>query len=327
MRGITQNLHIMASIRKYGTGWRVFVRRRGISKTATFQSKREAQDWARRMEGLILSKGKENQKRVFRDFIHRYEDEVLDKKRNPDWERLFLRRLDKHPIADSFLTADDIIAYRDSRLKQVQGTTVNREMSTMSAVCTYAVREWKWLESNPFSSIRKPRPNRPRERRITQDEIDRLEAASGYDGTLETVLQRTFHAFLFALETAMRAGEIESLTWDNVDLEKRTAFLPMTKNGDSRKVPLSARAVELLGMLPRVGYSCFRVTWIPQSFYKISKRAGIKNLHFHDSRHEAITRLSRKLDVLTLARVVGHKRIQQLMTYYNESAEDIALRL
>ena len=197
----------------------------------------------------------------------------------------------------------------------------------MSSVCTYAVREWKWLESNPFSHIRKPRPNRPRERRITQDEIDRLEAASGYDDSLETVLQRTFHAFLFALETAMRAGEIESLTWDNVDLEKRTAFLPITKNGDSRKVPLSSRAVDLLDMLPRVGDSCFRVTWIPQSFYKISKRAGIKNLHFHDTRHEAITRLSRKLDVLTLARVVGHKRIQQLMTYYNESAEDIALRL
>lgn len=317
----------MASIRKYGSGWRVYVRRRGISKTATFRSKREAQDWARRMEELILNSSQESPQKPFREIYHRYEDEVLDKKRNQNWERLFFRRLDKHPIADSYLTPDDVISYRESRLKEVQGTTVAREMSVMSTVCTYAVREWKWLESNPFSGIKKPRPNRPRERRITQEEIELLEAAAGYDDTLETVLQRTFHAFLFALETAMRAGEIESLTWENVDLEKRTAFLPMTKNGTSRTVPLSGRAVELLKMLPRAGRECFQVPFIPQAFLRLKQKTGIKNLHFHDARHEAITRLSRKLDVLTLARMVGHKNIQQLMTYYNESAEDIAKRL
>lgn len=140
---------------------------------------------------------------------------------------------------------------------------------------------------------------------------------------------RAIHAFRFAVETAMRAGEIVGLTEDTVDRETRVATLPRTKNGTARKVPLSMAALDLLGDLPKTDGPLFGLTsqQIDALFRKARDKAGIENLHFHDSRHEAITRLARKLDVLSLARIVGHKDIKMLMIYYNETAEDLAQRL
>lgn len=319
----------MASIRKYGqSGWRAFVRRKGITKTATFKSKREAQEWAAKIETIILAEASGQVKRPFREFIIRYVDEVTPTKRNAKWEYAFLMRLSKHPIADVIdLDETDVAAYRDERLKLVQGVTLLKEMAIMSNIFTIAIKEWKWAKENPFRNVRKPRPNPPRDRRITDEEIEKLKKAAHYSLPLRTMYAKSVHAFMFAIETAMRCGEIASLTWDNINFEKRTAFLPITKNGDSRTVPLSARAVELLKQLPRDSKYCFGTPRLSRVFTYVHQKAGIKGLHFHDSRHEAITRLSKKVDVLALARIVGHKRVNQLMTYYNESAEDLALKL
>ncbi|WP_058048192.1 tyrosine-type recombinase/integrase [Janthinobacterium sp. Ant5-2-1] len=62
-------------------------------------------------------------------------------------------------------------------------------------------------------------------------------------------------------------------------------------------------------------------------FRKAVTRAGIEGLIFHDARHEAITRLAKKLNILELARMVGHKDIRQLQVYYNETAAEIAKKL
>ena len=318
----------MASFQKTKTGWRVFVKRKGISKTSTFKTKREAQDWASRMENLILTTNQQKRRYTYGEMIERYLREELDKKRNGHFERYFLHRLLNHKIAKSEISEESIIAYRDERLKMVQSSSVKREFNTMAHICAVAMKEWKWIDSNPFSNISKPKNKLPRVRRVTEEEIEKLKQACSYEIPPVTMLQRSVHAFLFAIETAMRLGEIASLTWENVDFEKRTAFLPMTKNGTSRTVPLSGRAIELLKQLQKKSQQCFAIKkYASACFSVVRNRANIVNLHFHDSRHEAITRLSRKLDVLTLARVVGHKNIQQLMTYYNESAEDIAKRL
>lgn len=318
----------MASFQKTKTGWRVFVKRKGVSKTSTFKTKREAQDWAARMENLILTTNQQKRKYTYGEMIERYLREELGKKRNGKFERYFLPNLLNHKIAKSEIGEESIIAYRDERLKSVQGPTVKRELIAMSHICTVAMKEWKWIDSNPFFNISKPKDNLPRVRRVTKEEIEKLKQACAYEIPPVTGVQLSVHAFLFAIETAMRLGEILSLTWENVDFEKRIAFLPMTKNGTSRTVPLSGQAIELLKQLPQKSKQCFPVNKHASSYFRaVKNRANIENLHFHDSRHEAITRLSRKLDVLTLARVVGHKNIQQLMTYYNESAEDIAKRL
>lgn len=320
----------MASIQKYGRRWRAFVKRKGVSKTATFDTKREAQDWAARMEASILDGDvRAASKRLFGEVLQRYLDEVSAQKRSWDREQYLLKQFINSFLGDvplAVLSEEHFSRYRDERLKVVKPATVKREFNLLSHVCTVAIKEWRWLERNPLTNVRKPTDSLPRERRITEDEIERLKMAAGY-GLLETVQARVIHAFLFAIETAMRAGEIMGLTWKDVDLEKRTAHLPMTKNGTARTVPLSGQAVELLRMLPVEGASVFRLSQVTQSFIDVRKRAGVDDLHFHDSRHEAITRLSKKLDVLALARMVGHRNIQQLMTYYNESAEDIAKKL
>ena len=103
----------------------------------------------------------------------------------------------------------------------------------------------------------------------------------------------------------MRAGEICNLTWDNVNTEDRTAFLPKTKNGKSRTVALSSRAVELLGCLPKSKKGgCFglKSSQITANFTILVNKTLIENLNFHDTRHEAITRLAKKMPVLALAR-------------------------
>jgi len=103
----------------------------------------------------------------------------------------------------------------------------------------------------------------------------------------------------------------------------------MTKNGFPRSVPLSSEALRLPGQLPRVDDSVFVLTarQIDAIFRKIRARALIENLHFHDSRHEAITRLARKLDVMDLARMVGTRDLRILMVYYNATPSEIATRL
>lgn len=126
----------------------------------------------------------------------------------------------------------------------------------------------------------------------------------------------------------MRAGEIAGLEWDRVDLDRRVALLTHTKNGRPREVPLSTRAVELIRALPELdpafGLSSRQLDVL---FRKLRDRPGVKGLTFHDSRHAAITALSTKLDVLALARMVGHKDLRQLREYYNECAEELAKRL
>ena len=280
------------------------------------------------METLIMSEADGTRRRPFRDFITRYLDEVVPNHRSKR-EYIFLIRLLKHPIADiAFPTEEDFSNYRNERLLDVQGSTVLRELAVMSSICTTAVKEWRWLKENPLKAVKKPKQGKPRDRRVSDEEVEILKKACSYDENFpKTKLSRTVHAFMFAIETGMRASEIVGLTWDNIDFEKRTAFLPMTKNGEPRKVPLSARAIELLKQLPVESERAFNLTEVTTIFCKVKNKTDLKDLHFHDSRHEAITRMAKKVDVLSLARIVGHKRINQLMTYYNESAEDLALKL
>ena len=135
---------------------------------------------------------------------------------------------------------------------------------------------------------------------------------------------------LFAVETAMRAGEICNLTWNNVNLEKRTAFLPITKNGSSRTVPLTKAAVKILERLRDEidqGDTCFQVksNILDATFRKLKKTANREYLHFHDTRREALTRLAKKVDVMTLAKISGHKDIRILQNvYYAPNMEEVA---
>ena len=126
----------------------------------------------------------------------------------------------------------------------------------------------------------------------------------------------------------MRRGELLQLRWEYVDLQRKVAHLPMTKNGESRDVPLSKAAVSLLEKLPRsIDGRVFATSAdaLKKSFARACERANIQNLHFHDLRHEATSRLATKVpNVILLARITGHKDLKMLNRYYHVSPEALA---
>lgn len=199
-------------------------------------------------------------------------------------------------------------------------------MTLLTAVLSVAVREWRLIAVNPCTDVRKPAAPPARDRLVTDDEIERLLQVAGAD--LTTATARAIHAFRLACLTGMRAGEILGLRWDAVDLDKRVARLARTKNGGARVVPLSLAAVDLLrplaGQDPIFGLDSSQLDSL---FRKVRAKAAIEGVTFHDSRHRAITDLSKKLDVLALAKMVGHRNLNQLLTYYDAAASDIARRL
>jgi integrase len=146
-----------------------------------------------------------------------------------------------------------------------------------------------------------------------------------------TLMNRVGLIFLFGVETAMRASEMLGLEWERVHLKERFVHLPKTKNGDARDVPLTTFAVKILKALPKGdnGEPCFNLTESSRDalWRKGRDRTTLKNLHFHDSRAEGIWRLSKKLDVLQLARAIGHRDINSLLIYYDETASEMAAKL
>jgi integrase len=235
------------------------------------------------------------------------------------------------------VTSDVVVQWREHRLKvdQVKGSTINRDLNLLSHVFSTARDEWKWIAISPTTKVRRPKSPPSRERLPTDDQIERICFALGVDiDTQEPVTTKSgvvAIAFLLAIESAMRAGEMCKLLPDWV--KGNVVHLPAsaTKNGKKRDVPLSSRAVELLALLPKPKQGGTVMGIESESldalFRKARKRALVDGLTFLDSRHLAITRLAKKLDILPLARMVGHTDLKMLQVYYNESAADIATRL
>lgn len=317
----------MASIRRYNGKWRAEIARGGARKSKTFATKTEAKDWAAREEMALLP-GSAGRTRLA-DVLTRYAREVSPAKRGARWEMMRLERMCLDPIgaiAMRDLSQEDFAAWRDRRLREVAPGTVRREMNLLSHVMTIAIKEWRMIRESPIRGVRKPQEPPRRERLPTAGEVERLLHVAGDD--LSTGRARAVQAFLFSIETGMRAGEVTGLTWANIDLVARVAHLALTKNGSSRDVPLSKEAVRILEGLPK-SEPVFGLTsrQLDAHFRAMTKRAGIKGLTYHDSRHAAVTRLSRVLEPLALAKMIGHRDLSMLLRYFDESAADIARRL
>lgn len=329
----------MASIYKRGDTWRVQVSMKGIRRNGTFDTKTAAQIWAAEQEKEILSGSRgEIPRKTFGELLKRYRDEVSPRKKSGPREAVridfFIR--EEAEVCQVYLQdlrTNHFSEMRDRRLDLVTGETIRRDFNLLSAALNTAVREWGWLKENPLSKVRRPPPGKERDTRILPEQEEKLLFVCGYnrDYPCETVGQRVAAAFRFAIETAMRAGEICSLDGLQVDLQRRVARLEKTKNGDVRDVPLSLEAIHILKQLQpwEPTGKVFRLTssQLDANYRKHRERAALGDIHFHDTRHEAITRLAKKLKVLELARMVGHRNINQLLTYYNESAEELATRL
>lgn len=326
----------MATFRFHGNRWQARVRRKGHpDQTKSFLTRQDAERWARSVE-VELDRGifvdtRSAQTTTFGELVERYIQEVLPLKRGAKEDAIRLKALLRHPIckhAMSMLNPSKLASYRDERLRQVSAGTVIRELAYFSSVINHARREWGINIPNPVQLVKKPISPPGRTRVLSLDEEQRLLEASVPKAN-RNVYTRPF--IILALETAMRRGELLGLRWQDVDFVKRTAFLPMTKNGESRTVPLSYRAIETLRSLsktedPRIFAINFPA--LANNFKRARIRAGLEDLRLHDLRHTATTRLAEKLsNVLELSAVTGHKQINMLKRYYHPKAEEIALKL
>jgi len=222
----------MASITKRNGKYLVRVRLRGNVRTKTFRTSAEAKAWAAQTEAEITSRalGITPKNQTVGDIIRRYRAEVTPTKRGSRSEDIRLARFLRDPICDiktSEVMPHHFAEWRDRRLKEVQAPSVARELTTVSAVFNHALREWQTVTDNPISKINRPKHNPSRTCRPTADEIRRICHYLEYDELQVPAMkkQRVALAFLFAIETAMRAGEICGITWQHIDLDRRTVHL------------------------------------------------------------------------------------------------------
>jgi len=329
----------MATFRKRNDKWQARVQRSGQSSIAkSFHSKADALKWARNVEsqldlGTLVPK--QTMPRLM-PMLERYVAEVTPTKKGESQERYRAAQLMKTKLADLFMdkiTGEVVAKYRDQRLTQVSNNTVRLELAFLSVVFEQARKEWGLAVSNPVRQIRMPKPGKPRTRRLEAGEEEALLAACAASGA------HYLHSFVvLAIETAMRFGELAGVTWANVNFEKRTIYLPDTKNGQARTVPLSTRAVAALQILPRSisGRLFSAKPGSIRSAYLIAvqkAKAGshegiLMNLRFHDLRHEAVTRLFEKgLNPIEVGMVSGHKTLSMLQRYTHLKPESLSHRL
>ena len=323
----------MAAISKLPSGlWRAQVARNGARRSKSFPTKSAATQWAAATEAELMA-GKRGgfPRKTVAQALERYALEVSPGKPGGRWELLRLAAFGREPWAQRWLTEltpDDLGRWRDQRLLGVSGESVRRDFALLSAVFSAAKREWGWMGDNPVSLVRKPPPGRPRDRLPTWRELRRICRACGYvTGVAPTTkTAQVSYVLLISLRTAMRRGEILALTGADVDLDRRVARLHRTKNGDARDVPLSAKALRLLRpLLP--GMLTIAPASLDALWRKVCARCGVDGMHLHDARAAACTSMARRVDVLTLARITGHRDIKMLMRYYRETPEQIAARL
>ncbi|SEF31311.1 hypothetical protein ABL840_09295 [Variovorax sp. NFACC27] len=320
----------MASIQKQGKKWRAQVARKGVRKSAVWDTEREARRWADQVEkeidaGLLLG-------RTFGQAVEHYLKTVSKAKADPAWEKrrfdAFLSHFGPDTPLDS-ITTERLGRWRDWRMTgdddhpPVTGATVLREINLLRNLFSLARDEWKWIASSPFTGLRMPEDNDPRTQVWRWQQIKRVLRA-GRDGkTLEVI-----KAFRIALHTSLRLKEVLE---GRYDARRRVMVLGGTETGTRTKgagtkvveVPIPRRAAKLLPEKFTVG-----ANEASALFSRLTEQLLIRDLTFHDTRATALTLLARRMDVMTLARISRHKDLNLLLrTYYRESVEDISARI
>ena len=332
----------MASITQQKNGWRAQVYVAGERDSKVLRTQREAKAWAaaREIEMRRLKTTPAGDIHTVADMLKRYGEEISPQKRGERAEVLRIKATIRDFPELAALTLSQVrtphlVAWRDARLRAgVTPASVQRDINWLRNAFNIAREEWHWMDHKPFEGFRMPAETPPRIRRVTAREVKLICRGLGYRSGHAPVTksQEVALAFLVGLRTAMRAGEILSLGARTLNLTRRVAVVEHKMQyltGRPREVPLSRHAIRLLRPVAEKE-QCFGVSSVTLDaiFRKARDKLLIEDLHFHDSRAEALTRLSRKVDVMTLAKISGHKDLRILQqVYYRESSEDIAARL
>jgi integrase len=324
----------MATIRKRGSSYHAQVRKIGFPAiTKSFKNLRLAEQWARNTESDL--------ERHFlvtlptsitvSDVLERFKQEIMPQHKGAGQERYKVHTIQRlmPSLRLSILSTAHIREYRDLRLKTVAPSTVSRELAVLRRAINYGIKEWGInLQNNPVSMVSLPKVGRGRDRRLEAGEEEQLLSASG---ELKQII-------IIALETGMRRGEILNIKKSHIDFNRQTLLIPLTKTDTPRTIPLSSRAIKALreqlrgsqNVIPIEETTLFSYTarGLSGAFLRLCKKYELDNLHFHDLRHEATSRLFEKgLNPVEVATITGHKDTRMLMRYTHLRAEDLVKRL
>ena len=325
----------MATIRKRGAKWQVQIRRVGVRAVSrSFHVRKDAEAWARQIEvqadrhDLPLDP-KTLQQVTLGQLVERYRDTVSVRKLGYEVERVVLNAFLRHRICRKPLSeigASDFASYRDERLMAIRASTLKRELAPLHNMFEIAKDEWGLvLRENPLRKVRVSAGQQRRERRLKHGELDKLIV-----GARVCRNPLVLPIVLLAVETGMRRSEILSLQWENIDQQTRSLLIPHTKNGHSRILPLTDATSAILAMVPQIGDRVFPITSnaFRLAWDRVRRRAGIPDLHFHDLRHEAISRFFEKgLTVPEVALLSGHRDARMLFRYAHPAREEIIRKL
>lgn len=268
------------------------------------------------------------------------------------WEGTFLAF---KPIAT--ITPADLIRIRDEWTAKYAPSTICRRLSIVSHMYTIARKDWGFGSfDNPATLVRRPAVDDARDRRlfdqirlrgILESECPRSELDWLVNATRSKQLPTIMY---LAVETAMRRSEIARINREHIDLTRGTLFVPESKNGKSRTVPLSPWAKYVLRLYltgRRLKGRIFGLSadGITKTFIRARKRARVdyeslctkynrpaqpayfRDLRFHDFRHEATSRLADVYPMHKLAKITGHSDTRMLLRYYHPKAYDLSQEL
>jgi integrase len=287
----------MAYIRKRGNTYKVEVDRQGVKRNATFKTKAAAEAWAREIEAEIEA-GRTGQLipgKTLANALNEYHEKVTPQKRGHVREAYRIKQMLRSDYAGSTLVRmplqaikkQNVSKWKNDRMKEVAEGTFGREWALLSNVFKKA-NEWGWIKGSPLEGVEPPQDPEPRHRVFSDDEVATILAACDYSPTNPPPspldhMQKVGAAFAFALETACRAGEICGILAKHVDRQRRIVFLPMTKNGRSREVPLSTTAMWILDGLTGDPLFGMKPADLTVAFVKLHKKLGLENVMFRDT--------------------------------------------
>ena len=328
----------LASVRQLEPSFQLRLRRKGVrAQRITFDTYAAAEQALRKIESdLSVSIVRDYAiaaQTSFRDIADRYIAEVAPKHKGGEIEIGRLKKiLRDHSFVDKPLAAlrtEDIQDFIGERLADVRPATVDRDIDVISQTLRYASDVWKiGPAESPLLGLKRPKYFNERDRRLgSGDERKLLEAARADENEyIEPVV-------ILAIETAMRRSEIFSFSARDVDFDRRFILLRDTKNGQSRKVPLTRRAMAVLRALPDRGEApLLKLTAnaVKKAFFgRVLPAAGIADLHFHDLRHEAISRFAEtgKFKLIDLLAISGHRDPRMLQRYAHLCSKKLAERM
>lgn len=331
----------MASIqkRKKSNGeysYRVRIRVEGAPLvTDTFPTRKEALVFARRMESEIRAGryfGREEDKeKTFAEFIDRYIEKELPKNPKGYKKQKMLLTWWKSKLGSYFLChitpamiaecRDRLMSETTRRRKLRTPSTANRYLAALSRAFTVGIKDWQWLKENPVSKISRPKENKPKERYLDKEEINRLLTCCR-----KSKSPHLYAAVSFLLATGARKSEVLGLKIGDVDFNRSTATFTNTKNGTSRTVHLTQHVLDILRnekqkrfvmseyLFPSVNGK--KPADIREAWERVVEAAGLKNVSLHTLRHTVASHLSMQgFSILEIGNILGHKSMSMVKRY------------